>query len=193
MKANSYYQLYIDCILGIDRGSSPIEIDVAKEEQQHPIAAVKSQFAEETDPSSVHPLPLPSMTNTDEKEEMAAIQMDLPFIALEIGQQKQKSGHVVAAETQTDAEWLNDQIKQMAAEEKALKRRSVDKVTETDDTGGPVNTMMQDEFIMITCGGGYDRSSLEIDEEIYEKIIATNPELVEEKGSVKTIKILGQF
>jgi hypothetical protein len=67
------------------------------------------------------------------------------FLPLEICQQKRR----VMAETQMDVEWLNDQIKQMAAQEKTLKRSCIDKrVYETDETGVPVNKTRRSSLLI---------------------------------------------
>ena len=94
-----------------------------------------------------------------------AVQTEFVRISDEIETSDEFKSNQTDSATQTESTWFEEQLRQMVSEEKAKKRRSVDKVTETDNTG---TTM--DEFIMISCKN-YDRSSLEMDDgEVYEKI-----------------------
>ncbi|KAI1709562.1 KN motif domain-containing protein [Ditylenchus destructor] len=74
----------------------------------------------------------------------------------------------VEAECQTDSlaeDWLKEEVTQRLAEEKANKRKSVDKVTETDE-----EESNSDQFIMITCAKCDRTSSISSGAEPYEKI-----------------------
>uniref|UniRef100_A0A915D5I5 Uncharacterized protein n=1 Tax=Ditylenchus dipsaci TaxID=166011 RepID=A0A915D5I5_9BILA len=77
--------------------------------------------------------------------------------------QQREPSRAAEVECQTDDDWLEEQVAQRFMDEKANKRKSVDKVTETDDEEAS-------EFIMITCAK-CDRSSASSAGELYEKIV----------------------
>ncbi|KAI1703405.1 ankyrin repeats (3 copies) domain-containing protein [Ditylenchus destructor] len=103
----------------------------------------------------------------------------------------QRAKQPVDAECQTDSlaeDWLKEEVTQRLAEEKANKRKSVDKVTETDE-----EESNSDQFIMITCAKCDRTSSISSGAEPYEKITddIEAPMLVdaEETGSLDRVSI----
>ena len=157
-----------------DRGSSPINF-----ENELIASQVQMKY---TDASTET-----SKENNAKLLQSIAVQTEFVRISDEIETSDEFKSNQTDSATQTESTWFEEQLRQMVSEEKAKKRRSVDKVTETDDTG---TTM--DEFIMISCKN-YDRSSLEMDDgEVYEKIQHTSM-AAEEPNEDDTVRQLFLF